>query len=45
MALPEGTAERTKEWAEKEGEKARVMEGIATFNRDPMRKLEKIRRD
>jgi hypothetical protein len=36
VALPGDTAEKAKEWAEKEGERARIMEGIAEFNRDPM---------
>jgi hypothetical protein len=32
--LPEDTAEKAKEWAEKEGEKARIMKRIAAFNKD-----------
>jgi hypothetical protein len=43
--LSEDTAERAKEWAEKEGEKARIMDGIANFNRDPMGTLEGMRSD
>ncbi len=43
VALPEDTADRAKEWAEKEGEKARVMEGIASFNRDPTATLEAMK--
>jgi hypothetical protein len=38
--LPEDTAENTREWAEKEGEGARIMEGIADFNRDLLGTLE-----
>jgi len=41
--LPEDTAERAKEWAAAEGEKARIMEGIADFNRDPLGALKKMR--
>ncbi len=40
VALPEGTAEKAKEWAEKEGKKARIMEGIADFNKDPRAALD-----
>jgi hypothetical protein len=38
--LPEDTAEKARNWAEKEGEKARIMEGIAEFNKDLMGTLE-----
>ncbi len=41
-ALPEDTADRAREWAEKEGEKARIMEGIANFNKDPAGTLKKM---
>lgn len=41
--LPEETAQKAKEWAEKESEKARVMEGIANFNKDPVGTLEAMR--
>jgi hypothetical protein len=34
-ALPEDTAEKAREGPEKEGEKARVMEGIANFKTRP----------
>ncbi len=44
MALPRDTAEKAKEWAEKEGEKARIMEGIAAFNKDPLGTLEAMGR-
>ncbi len=40
VALPEDTAEKAKGWAEKEGEKARVMEGITGFNKNPRAALE-----
>lgn len=43
MALPEDTAEKAKEWAEKEGERAQIMEGIAEFNKDPMGTLEAMK--
>jgi hypothetical protein len=34
--LPEDTAEKAREWAENEGEKAAFIEGIAAFNEDPI---------
>ncbi len=37
--LPQDTADKAKEWAEKEGERARIMEGIAAFNKDPVAAL------
>lgn len=43
VALPEDTAEKAKEWAEKEGERARIMGGIAKFNKDPMGTLEAMK--
>jgi hypothetical protein len=36
VALPEDTAEKARQWAEKEGERARIMEGSDDFNKDPM---------
>jgi hypothetical protein len=41
--LPEDTAERAREWAEKEAEKEKLMEGIADFNQDPMGTLEAMK--
>ena len=41
--LPGDMAGKALEWAEKEGEKARIMEGIAVFNKDPMGTLEAMR--
>ena len=38
--LPEDTADKAKEWAEREGEKARIMETLTNFNRDPIGTLE-----
>ena len=43
VALPENTAEEAKQWAEREGEKAKFMEGIANFNKDPMGTLEAMK--
>jgi hypothetical protein len=40
--LPEDTAEKANEWAEKEAEKEKLMEGIAAFNRDPVGTLKKM---
>lgn len=42
--LPEDTPEKAKEWAEKEGEKQKIMEGIANFNKDPGGTLKAMRR-
>jgi hypothetical protein len=42
--LPEDTVEKAKEWAEREGERARIMEGIADFNRDPMGTLKAMQK-
>ncbi|MDP8952386.1 MAG: hypothetical protein M3N18_09130, partial [Actinomycetota bacterium] len=41
--LPEDTAEKAKEWAEKEAEKEKLMEGIAAFNKDPRAALEAMK--
>jgi len=41
--LLEDTAEKAKEWAEREGEKARILGGIAAFNKDPAGTLEAIK--
>jgi hypothetical protein len=40
VALPEDTEEPVREWTEKEDEKARIMEGIAAFNKNLLRILE-----
>lgn len=42
--VPRDTAEKAKGWAEKEGERARIMEGIADFNRDPMGTLKAMQK-
>lgn len=39
-ALPEDTADKAQEWAEKEGERGKFMEGIADFNKDPRAALD-----
>jgi hypothetical protein len=41
--LPGDTAAKVREWAGKEGEKAKFMEGIAAFNKDPLGMLEAIK--
>ncbi len=41
--LPEDTAGKAQEWAEKEGERARLMEGVAEFSKDPMGTLEAMK--
>lgn len=41
--LPEDTAEKAREWAEREGERAAFMENIAAVNKDPMGALEGMR--
>ena len=41
--LPEDTAKKAKEWAEREAEKQKFMTTIGTFNRDPVAALEKMR--
>ena len=33
-----------REWAEKEGEKARIMEDTADFNKDPVKALQAMRK-
>ncbi len=41
--LPEDMAEKAKEWAEKEAEKEKLMEGIGAFNKDPVGALEAMK--
>jgi hypothetical protein len=41
--LPDDTAEKAREWAEKEGGKAKFMETIGAFNRDPMGTLKAMK--
>ena len=41
--LPEDTADKAKEWAGREGEKARIMEDLAAFNKDPMGTLKAMK--
>ncbi len=40
--LPEDTPKKAKEWAQKEGEKAKFMEAIGAFNKDPMGTLKEM---
>jgi hypothetical protein len=42
VALPEDTAEKAKEWAEKEAERERVMGRIAAVGKNPRAALEGI---
>ena len=45
MTLPEDTAEKVEEWAEREGHGAGIMERLPEFDENPAATLEAMRGD